>query len=326
MSVFVCEYVTGGGCAGASLPGGLLHEAELMVRALAGDLARIGGVELLVARDARLLPCDLPGRLVPVGPDDDCWAVWADAAREADAIWPVAPETDGLLLRLSEMAAACGAALLGSRPEAVRLCGSKLATAQHLASHGIAVVPTALLGGTLPAAEAGWVVKPDDGAGAGETFAVPDAAALAALEPTLSPGWSWVVQPFVRGDGVSLSLLCRDGEVALMSCNAQHIGAEAGGFRYRGWTVGGREDLRARCAPIARAAAGAVPGLWGYAGVDLIDTESGPVFLEINPRLTTPYAALREAIGLNPAELVLRLGLSGPMPEIGVVSPTDLRL
>jgi predicted ATP-grasp superfamily ATP-dependent carboligase len=41
--------------------------------------------------------------------------------------------------------------------------------------------------------------------------------------------------------------------------------------------------------------------------VDLVATASGPVVLEINPRLTTSYCGLRPALHLNAAELVLRL-------------------
>jgi predicted ATP-grasp superfamily ATP-dependent carboligase len=52
-----------------------------------------------------------------------------------------------------------------------------------------------------------------------------------------------------------------------------------------------------------------VPGLWGYCGVDFIETPEGPVVVEINPRLTMSYVGLRDATGINPAELVL--GMAG---------------
>ena len=51
--------------------------------------------------------------------------------------------------------------------------------------------------------------------------------------------------------------------------------------------------------------AAAIPGLWGYVGVDLVATPSGPVVLEVNPRLTTSYCGLRSALQINAAELVL---------------------
>ena len=65
--------------------------------------------------------------------------------------------------------------------------------------------------------------------------------------------------------------------------------------------------LHPRYAGLASAVARALPGLWGYCGVDFIETDSGPQVLEVNPRLTTSYAGLRRATGLNCAQLVLDL-------------------
>jgi len=51
----------------------------------------------------------------------------------------------------------------------------------------------------------------------------------------------------------------------------------------------------------------AIPGLWGYVGIDLVDTADGPQVIEINPRLTTSYCGLASALGINPAARVLAL-------------------
>jgi predicted ATP-grasp superfamily ATP-dependent carboligase len=50
-----------------------------------------------------------------------------------------------------------------------------------------------------------------------------------------------------------------------------------------------------------------MPDLWGYVGIDLIDGATGPLVLEVNPRLTTSYVGLARAIRMNPAALVLGL-------------------
>jgi predicted ATP-grasp superfamily ATP-dependent carboligase len=55
--------------------------------------------------------------------------------------------------------------------------------------------------------------------------------------------------------------------------------------------------------------------LFGYVGVDLIATDSCPVVLEINPRLTTSYVALKDALGANPAAQVLALAAGGDLPS-----------
>jgi len=356
--VLVCEYVTGGGFAGRALPESLRHEGELMLRSLVRDLSDSGGLDLLVSRDARLPSPGLPGELVPVAAGAECWRVWAEAIAGVDAVWPIAPETGGALLRLSELVVASGAKLLGSRPDAVRLCGSKLGTAARLAECGIPVVPTRWLTAEPPGPSTRWVVKPDDGAGAEDAFLIE--GGKDALAFVSAHGGNWVVQPYLPGQAASLSLLCRDGEATLLACNLQHVALEstpppscpdlirastscshqrkpwmAGPspamtgvgvrcFRYEGWTVGGMEARRPHYDVLANAVARAVPGLWGYVGVDLIEMDAGPVVLEINPRLTTTYAGLHDAIGQNPAALVLALASGGPLPTLGTVRPQHL--
>jgi predicted ATP-grasp superfamily ATP-dependent carboligase len=115
------------------------------------------------------------------------------------------------------------------------------------------------------------------------------------------------VQPFLPGTPLSLSLLAQDGAAWLLACNRQHVTCLDNAFTYRGGTVGGAEGRREVLEPLAARIVDALPGLWGYVGIDLVDTAEGPVVLEINPRLTTSYVGLRDSIGLNPAALVLDL-------------------
>ncbi len=58
---------------------------------------------------------------------------------------------------------------------------------------------------------------------------------------------------------------------------------------------------------LAAQLAHAIPGLWGYVGVDFLICEAGIRVLEINPRLTSSYASLSGTLGINPAERVLGL-------------------
>ena len=56
-----------------------------------------------------------------------------------------------------------------------------------------------------------------------------------------------------------------------------------------------------------------MPNLWGYAGIDLIEKAEQILVLEINPRLTTSYAGIHEAIGINCARAVLELLAGNPL-------------
>jgi predicted ATP-grasp superfamily ATP-dependent carboligase len=130
----------------------------------------------------------------------------------------------------------------------------------------------------------------------------------------------------LTGEAASLSLLCQDGAALLLACNRQDVVERDGRLRYLGSTVAGLEARRRCYQPLAERVARAMPGLWGYVGIDLVDTPDGAVVLEVNPRLTTSYVGLRRSLGVNPAELVLALlkrGLSEITPPF-VRRPTEV--
>ncbi len=311
MRLLICEYVTGGGFLGKPLPASLAREGDMMLAALVKDVAALGGIEIASVRDGRLREVDLPAAFRVVSASEDPWLAWRNAVEAVDAVWPIAPETGGALTRLSELVPAAGRMLIGSRPGAVALAASKLATAELLAAHGIAVVPTvpleAALHDDLPAAPSGWVVKPDDGAGAESTWLFRRRDDMRRRLGAAPERDNFVIQPYVEGVAASLSVLCQNGCSWLLSCNRQEVVIENGEFHFRGSIVGGLEQRRLLYEPIAAAVAAAIPDLWGYIGIDFIDRTAGPLVLEVNPRLTTSYVGLGRAIRMNPAQLVLGL-------------------
>jgi predicted ATP-grasp superfamily ATP-dependent carboligase len=316
----VYEHITGGGCLDGPLPRALLAEASLMVRALLRDLAAVPGIELVTLRDWRLPPPSLPVEC-RLARDPAQWsAAFEEAVCSTDATWPIAPETGGVLLSLTERVLRAGRGLLGSRPDAVRVAASKHATACRLAAAGIATIPTFI--GTAPAdiAAAGWVAKPDDGCGCEDTYlfaALPGARAW--VERQCAAG-RFVLQPFVPGEAASLSILAAEGRAWLLSVNHQRIERRDAALRFTGTIVNAIADPDRRYQRLAERICAALPGLWGHFGVDLVLTDSGPVVVEINPRLTTSYAGLHDAIGVNPAALVLRL-LNGDHCDLTDVAP-----
>jgi tyramine---L-glutamate ligase len=308
MNIFVFEAVTGGGLVAEPLPPSLAREGDLMVRALLEDLSQVPEVRVLASRDPRLPPLSGVPTIAPA-PGEDTIALYARGARAADAAWPIAPETDGALERLTRETLALGKTLLGSRLDAVRLTASKRTTVVTLSAAGVPAVPTFGRGDRLPPIPGPWVVKPDDGAGCDGLLLVPDWRA-AGDHLTAGPG-SLVAQPWIDGCALSLSLLCHEGRARLLSCNRQHVRIAAGRPALHGITVNALADREGRLAELAACIAAAIPGLWGYVGVDLVLATQGPVVLEINPRLTTSYCGLRRALGINTAGLVLDLLRAG---------------
>lgn len=310
MKVFAFDYMSGADLMHREVPPSLRHQGEIMLRALRADLMALPGIEVITMDDPWLPLVQLDTPASAMGGSRQFARRFNACLQLADAVWPVAPESGGILERLSRKVLQRKRVLLGSTPEAVRLTSSKLLTERALTSAGIPVAPTFTPADPLPAKAGAWVVKPDAGAGCVDTwlFGSP-LRALAWIAG--NPNGRYILQPFIPGKLGSLSLLCCDGAVRVLSCNDQRIAVRDNQFHFLGSTVNSMSDASGELERLARKVAAAIPGLWGYVGVDFVRTERGVVVLGINPRMTTSHAGLHAAIGCNPAAMVLGL-LSGP--------------
>jgi predicted ATP-grasp superfamily ATP-dependent carboligase len=313
--VFAFEFFSGGGLAQEPLPASLAREGDLMLTSLVGELAELPGVEVVASRDSRL-PLLAGCRTILPDPGEDPADLYVRGLSGADAAWPTAAESGGSLERFARETLASGKTLLGCSPGAVRLTASKRGTARVLHRAGIPAVPTLCLfdrPGSIPGP---WVVKPGDGAGCERTELVSDWPA--ARERLRAEPGRLVAQPWIEGEPLSLSLICARGAARLLACNRQVIGLRDGRISVERILVNAVPDRDGRWARLADRVAAAIPGLWGYVGVDLLLTPAGPVVLEINPRLTTSYCGLRAALGINTAALVLGLlDIEAELPTAG---------
>jgi predicted ATP-grasp superfamily ATP-dependent carboligase len=302
LKVFAFDYVMEGGQTARALPRAFTQQGEMLIDALLADLGTVPGVEVCT-----MATLHAPG-LAPPGPSFA--ERFAACVQTADAVWPLAPESDGLLENLSRDILRGKRILLGSAPGAVRVAASKFKVARALAEGGVPTVPTYRPHASLPDDEGAWVVKPDDGAGCVDTRLFSNrAAALAWIRTSAAQGY--ILQPFVAGKLGSLSLLCCDGAARLLARNQERVVVHDNRFHFLGSTVNGLIDADGALERLAQQVAAALPTLWGYVGVDIILTDHGAVVLDVNPRLTAAYAGLHASIGCNPAGLVIDL-LKGP--------------
>ncbi len=312
MNLFVYESICGGDCAGRSLPPSLASEGWKMLSSIVEDLARVHYVDRILT----LLDERFAGREKVWGPQVEV-AAWcrsgpatekfSELAAAAGATLVIAPETDGLLENWSARVLAAGGKLLGSLPAAIRLCGDKLLLSRHLRSRGIPTPPlhelNVIAGVPLPRGlPFPQVLKPRFGAGCLWTFKVDDDAKLrAALASARRRGAprELVTGPFVPGIAASASFLISGNQVTALAPGYQRISSSPGGLlRYSGGRIPlDSAELRRRATDLARRAVWSVPGLHGFAGVDLALDPNSPVLdavIEINPRLTTSYLGLRQ--------------------------------
>ncbi len=305
MKIFVYEHITGGGCLDAPLSERLLPEAALMLRALVADLADCDATQVSGLRDHRVAANTLPANWTAVHSPSQWQASVDELIRVSDATWPIAPETGGILEDISRRVLRAGRSLLGSAPEAVRVAASKRATAQSLQRAGVPVVPTFRPGEQPDPAGHAWIVKPDDGCGCEDVGLFTELRAALRWVASREDAQRYVLQPYAPGEALSLSVLAWDGRALLLSVNRQRIEVHEGCFLYRGSVVNALPDRGGQFQRLAQSVVAAIPGLWGYFGVDVILSGGRPVVVDVNPRLTTSYAGLRPALGINAAGMVL---------------------
>jgi len=322
MRVFVYEFITGGGLGSVPLPPSLAREGEMMAHALTRDLAAVPGVGVLLARDRRLPSAPPPAATLRPEAGESARDTYWSGLERCDAAWPIAPETGGTLEALSRLTLEAGRILLGSRPEAVHTAASKLVTATVLDARGIPAVPSYDDPARIPPLRGAWVVKPDDGAGCEDNWLLPDAD-NARRWLAAHPGH--IAQPWIEGEALSLSLICCNGAASLLAVNRQRV-VRGERLSLAGIEVNARADPDGRLARLGGAIACALPDLWGYVGVDLVDTPSGPVVMEVNPRVTTSYCGIANATGINPAQRVLELAQGLPLADTAPLAPRAVNL
>jgi tyramine---L-glutamate ligase len=306
--VLVYEFASGGGFGEVAPPLSILAEGQAMRDALCGDLAQIPGVAVLAAGQ------EVPPAAEAVLPEpgEAAAAFLTRIAGLADAVWLVAPESEGVALELARALEATGTRLLGSGSAAIALASSKSLTVARLSAAGLLAVPTWPLQDAPLREFASWVVKPDVGCGCENMRRV--SAEMAQRLRETAPA-SFIAQPWIEGDASSLSLLVTGDQVELLAVNRQHIATGPyGAITLTG--ISRRTDLpeetRARLAEVAGKAVAQIPGLAGYVGIDVVLTPDGEaVLLEVNARLTSAYVGLSADLGRNIARDILATRFPG---------------
>ena len=116
--------------AGQVVPSAKLAAAQTIVRAMLDDLLGVAGVSVTQWCDARVklgLQLDT-ARLNQTQVDSFDEAAWLQTVSDCDAVWLIAPESEGVLERLSSAVLRSGRLLLGCSPKAVRICASTIAS------------------------------------------------------------------------------------------------------------------------------------------------------------------------------------------------------
>lgn len=279
-----------------------------MLQALLTELKALPDLQATLMLDARCEITELPAdtRLIRLSASDDYRAILSALLDHCDVFWPIAPEADRILADIKRLADHHGKPTVLPDIQTIELCTDKLATFRQLQACGLPVIAT-FSAALAPVGEGAVVIKPRDGVGCDACHVLADGRMLDDFLDMLSDKQQFIVQPYVDGDTLSLSCLFRDGRGELLCVNRQHLHIHDGRIGLAGCTVNVEPDRDGRYRQLVERIGAALPGLFGYIGIDIIATPSqGPVIVEINPRLTTSYAGIGAALGINVAARMLQ--------------------
>lgn len=324
MNVLIFEYITGGGLVDVELPASLVKEGELMLDAVASDFEELPGINVSVLRDYRLHSKEYTNPYI-VSREYGYAETIASIEKNIDAILIIAPEKDGILSSLCEDYDECEFILLNSSSSSTALLSDKLKTYQYLKNYRIPQIPSYAVKGIGPHQSeecSGMqdnlkVLKPKDGVGC-ENIKILTSSTNNSDVIKLSDLYNYIEQPYINGQSASLSLLCYEGECLLLSANIQSVVEIENSFELQQCIVNALQ--RDNFIEFSNKLIAALPGLRGYIGVDIIITDDETLLVEINPRLTTSYAGLKSALGLNPADLMLQTFVKEKLPYVEFTS------
>lgn len=329
MTIFVFEYLTGGGLfvdglAPEACPT-LVAEGTAMRNALLADVAALRRPVRLLC-DTRLPTPQWPtsSTIAPivsteqVDSAEQFTAAFDRAIEQSEAAWIIAPETGGALLQLTERAEG-RVELWSPASDLVRLATDKQRLLEFLAGRGIAAPSGTLLSqDTLPDVarqlemQIPQIVKPNDGAGSQDVrkLGADDVGKLDILLHGLPNGAARSplrIEPFIAGQPLSVSVLGADDAYLVLEPCLQEI-SDDGHFIYLGGSLPIPDDFREETLQVAEKVAASLPAWRGIVGIDMIWGQTGPVVgpvvLEVNPRLTTSYVGLRKWYCQNLVKIV----------------------
>lgn len=323
-AILIHEYVTGGGWSAA--PPALGAEALELLRAVLESFCAWGRYPVVTTLDPRWAGAALPADEVVMLEAEAYSTVLPALARRCGAALIIAPEDGGALERVSRLVQDAGALLLGSEPSAVAIAADKWECSRRFAASGLPAprtLWTTPADATAAAADCGFplVVKPVCGAGCAGVSLV---TTTDELEQALGldgvrGAESVLLQEYVAGEAVSVSLLVAEGRAVCLSLNSQTV-TPGIPFVYAGGTAGIRDERRDAAFALAEQAVALVPGLRGHVGVDLVLAPGGLFLIEVNARMTTSVVGLRRVADIDLAAAVWRACSLGELPAAAGVT------
>lgn len=300
MRLFVTEFITGGGIANHPLPESLKQEGQLMLQAVLNDCAKMNDVQLVTTQDKRISINIDDVEIHIVESDIDYMQQLILIAQQCDATWVIAPESENILETIITQLTNEKVTLINCDSQSIHVVADKLACAEYLIEHNINTVRNLTLE-EAAVFDGPVIIKDRYGVGCeGLMWHGSGELALKHVEDFSQ----YVVQPYVEGEHLSVSISFSNQHAMVLSVNQQIISWHDIQPQLKSCFVNAYSATQ-EIQELADNVHQALPGLKGYVGVDIIKAEDDYYVVDINPRLTSSYVGLSNVLENNPAELCI---------------------
>ena len=323
MKHFLFEFITGGGLTGQTLPDSLVREGRIMVKTILKELIACDHAKITITKDCRVE--SFSQNVIEHTVNTSFEEIIPELIKKSDICWLIAPETGNCLYNLTNLFLKNASIFIGSDLDAVKTASSKLITCNVLNNANITTPETVLLNEVIPDSQYGWIIKPDDGVGAENCIYIRDRQQLKE-NITIKENNNYVIQPFIDGEHMSMSLFVYNKNIQLLSCNKQEIILKNNLINLIG--IGVNECLlyANEMRELAISIVSVMPGLSGYVGIDLIRNNNTFFVIDINPRFTTSYAGISASLGINVTEKLMNIFLQQKMQSINLKNAIPIKL
>ena len=316
----------------ACLSGGfeknVMFEGLEMLKMASGGLFRAGHeVTVPVGAGLEIKPGISSGKIIEIE-NSGAWSLAGKIgdivnAGNIDCVFPIAP--DSYLVEIVRSLRSRGIEVIAPENNAIEVAADKWKTYRVFKKAGVATPKTGLFKGN--AGDYPFIVKPRRGVACENLFKIDNEREFKFLLNELLKrrikNNDFIIQEFIEGDNVSVTLFSDGKEAVPVSLNGQNLMLSSNGSHYLGGVVPYEHPLKDEAFLAAKHAVESVSGLKGAIGVDLV-LSGRPYVIEINPRVTTSMTALEKVCGLNVANSAL-LAYKGRLHEIPAVDFKEIK-
>lgn len=289
--ILIYEYFTGGGLINEDLNSELFPEAIKMLNYIVNEYKKSENFDIKYFVDIRLKGNDKDS--IAIKHHDELFD--NNILKKFDLILPILPEIDSKLLMYAKYLKSNAHITILSDIKTIEITSDKYMFYHFCKEKDIPVIET-YLSNEIYKIKSNLIVEKDRfGAGCSHVKIISKGSSITSS--------SYIFQPYIDGDHYSLCVFFYNDRYKLLTVNKQMINIDKQKqVHLCKLIVNQKNHNQFSLHKVIDCINNALPGLYGYVGIDLIISNGRFILTEINPRLTTSFTGISESVGVNIAD------------------------